>query len=342
MEDASKQGLKTSPKERIRVLFLITKGTSGGAQRYVHDLATHIPREAFEPHVAYGLHGRLVDDLEREGISTHHIPSLSRDTALVADAKSFFEILKCIKKTRPDVVHLNSSKAAALGALAARIARVPRIVFTVHGWPFGEKRNFISRVIIWKISWLTGLLSHAVVCVSEHDLAQTRYMPFLRRKSVRIYNGIAPMEFGTGERVRSSFPPGTHITGTIGELTHNKNQIALIEQARKDPRMYAAIVGEGELRKMLERKVAEYKLNERVRFFGYIPAADALKGFDTFALPSLKEGLPYVLLEARLAGLPIVANRVGGVGEILDAQDMSVFSLETMARSTAELYRQSR
>ena len=64
-----------------------------------------------------------------------------------------------------------------------------------------------------------------------------------------------------------------------------------------------------------------------------------MKGFDAFALPSIKEGLPYVLLEAKAAGLPIVANRVGGVSEILDATDMNNFSLEQMVDKTAALYR---
>ena len=71
---------------------------------------------------------------------------------------------------------------------------------------------------------------------------------------------------------------------------------------------------------------------------GFHWASEVLKGFDVFALPSIKEGLPYVLLEAKLAGLPIVANRVGGVEEILDAQSMEEFSLKRMVEKTVSVY----
>ena len=99
-----------------------------------------------------------------------------------------------------------------------------------------------------------------------------------------------------------------------------------------------AIVGEGELRAALESKIREYRLEDRVKLFGFMPASEALRGFDVFALPSLKEGLPYVLLEAKQAGLPIEANRVGGIPEILDARDMGEFSLERMVQKTVQLY----
>jgi len=89
---------------------------------------------------------------------------------------------------------------------------------------------------------------------------------------------------------------------------------------------------------MLSNKIREYGLQKRVKLFGFLPASETLKGFDEFALPSIKEGLPYVLLEARFAGLPIVANRVGGVGEILDAQDLREFSLDRMIEQTTRLY----
>ena len=126
--------------------------------------------------------------------------------------------------------------------------------------------------------------------------------------------------------------------GTIGELTKNKNQIALIEKARITPDMHVAIVGEGEDRPFLEKKITEYGLQNRVKLFGFMESREVLRGFDVFMLPSLKEGLPYVLLEAKFAGLPIEANHVGGVGEIVNAKDMSEFSLVRMVEKTAVLY----
>lgn len=331
--------MKQATNSRQKVLFLVTKATHGGAQKYVYDLATHLPKADFEPIVGYGTEGRLALDLKAAGIVGKHLPSLGRDIAIISDIKSFFEIVGVIREVRPDVVHLNSSKAAALGALAARILRTPRIIFTVHGWPFEEKRSAAMKKIIWLVSWLTALLSHEIICVSDYDLARAMRMPGVRAKSTRIYNGIdLQMPFGFGTKIRNAFPSGAHITGTIGELTKNKNQQALIEQARNDSSMHVAIVGEGEERKRLEQLVKMYGLEDRVKFFGFIPASEVLRGFDTFALPSEKEGLPYVLLEAKLAGIPVTANRVGGVGEILDT-NVQEFSLVRMMDKTRALYR---
>jgi glycosyltransferase involved in cell wall biosynthesis len=323
-----------------KILYVITKSNWGGAQRYVFDLATHLPTDQFKVVVALGGTGLLAQKLQEAGTMIYHSESLERDISAGKDIKSFFELYRLLKKVRPDVVHLNSSKAGGLGAFAARIAKVPIIIFTAHGWPFWEQRSSAARVLIWCFSWLTALLAHKVIVISDYDLRVARHMPFVGKKAVRIYNGIVPyMELGSGEKVRNAFPPGVKITGTIGELNKNKNQQALIEQARNNPSMYVAIVGEGEERGALEEKIKKCSLGNRVKLFGFIPAHEVLRGFDVFALPSLKEGLPYVLLEAKLAGLPIVANRVGGVGEILDSKKPDEFSLASMLEHTIALYR---
>lgn len=321
-----------------KILYVITKSNWGGAQRYVFELATHLPKEKFEVLVALGGDGLLAQKLREADTLIYQSKYLERDISFGKDIKSFFELYRLFKKERPDVVHLNSSKAGAVGALAARFAGVSQIIFTAHGWPFREKRNFLMQGALWLASWLTALLSTKVICVSDFDLRQARVMPFVGGKALRIYNGIdLHLPLGSGEKIRAAFPPGAKITGTIGELNKNKNQIALIEEAKKNPQMYVAIVGEGELRQWLEAQIQKNGLVERVKLLGFIPAQEALGGFDAFALPSLKEGLPYVLLEAKAAGLPIVANRVGGVGEILD-KDISEFSLERMVKEIAILY----
>lgn len=322
-----------------KILFIITKSNWGGAQRYVYDLATTFPKDQFEVSVAFGAEGLLAKKLQEAKIATFLVTALQRDVSLSSDVKSFLKLLKLFRTEKPDIVHLNSSKAGGVGALAARIAGVPRIIFTVHGWPFWEKRSPLSRVLIYLFSWLTALFSHKVIVVSNYDLSVAKKMPFIGNKVVRIYNGIdLNLPLGSAKAIRDEFPEGVRITGTIGELNKNKNQIALIEEARNNPNMYVVIVGDGENREFLYKKIKEYNLKAQIRLIGFRPASEVLKGFDVFALPSIKEGLPYVLLEARVAGLPIVANRVGGVGEILDAKDMSEFSLEKMVQKTIEVY----
>ncbi len=321
-----------------KILYVVTKANWGGAQRYVFDLATHLP-EGYEPAVAYGQPGLLAQRLKEAGIRTYPLQSLQRDISAWADIKSFFELYRLVLKVNPDVVHLNSSKAGAVGALAAWCAGAKRIVFTAHGWPFNERRGKAARALIWLASWITALLSDKIIAVSDSELLAAKRMPLCGSKAVRIYNGIdLSMQFGSGEAIRAAFPAGARIVGTVGELTRNKNQIELIERARKDTSMRVAIVGEGELRPMLEQKIKEYGLQERVKLFGFMPASEVLRGFDAFALPSLKEGLGYVILEARAAGLPIEASRVGGTPEALE-KDLGEFSLDRMVGQTINTYR---
>ncbi|MDP2665501.1 MAG: glycosyltransferase [bacterium] len=331
-----------------KILFVITKSNWGGAQKYVYDLATHLPKDIFNVKVYFGGTGEpnanfgiLATNLSRKGIPNFYLPDFIRDISFFREWKILFQLIEIFwkeNKEKNTVVHLNSSKAGGIGAVAAWVAGIKNIVFTVHGWPFLEDRPVVVKAFIWLASWFTVLLCHTVICISEYDLRIAKRMPFVGDKAVRIYNGIAPISFGTGAKIRTAFPSGVKVTGTVGELTHNKNQIALIEEAKNNPSMYVAIVGFGEDYTMLDEQIKKYGLQNRVKLFGFVPVEEALKGFDVFTLPSLKEGLPYVLLEAKMAGLPIVANRIGGVGEILDAKDMNEFSLGQMIQKTIALY----
>lgn len=306
-------------QERYTVLFLITKATWGGAQKYVFDLATHLPQDTFEPVVAFGERGKLTNDLAASRIETVELPSLRRDVTLMSDIRSFFEVWRCLRSVRPDVLHLNSSKAAALGALAARMSGVERIIFTAHGWPFKESRSALARAAIYFSSWLTAFLSHAVIVVSREDEMLARRMWFIAHKLHYVPIGIEALDLFPREEAeqslmtygfRKSVSPRAV---TIAELTKNKGlpyaieAVALLKLRGVDLEYF--IVGEGETRAELVKCAREKGVADRIHFLGFVKdAARYLKAFDIFVLPSIKEGMPYVLLEAAEAHLPIITT----------------------------------
>lgn len=330
---------------RQKIIFVITKSNWGGAQRYVYDLATSLSPADFDVSVTMGgtgskngSTGLLEKKLSEKGIRTIFVKSFMRDISLWREFSAFFELISILRHEKPDIVHLNSSKAGGTGALAARLCGVRKIIFTSHGWAFNESRSLFIITLIEVLQWITVFFSHKTICVSRFDADQVKHWPLVTNKITVIHNGVAPMKFGSAKAIRDEFREGAHITGTIGELNRNKNQIALIEQARTDQNMHVVIVGDGENREFLMKKIEEYGLQDRIRLIGFRPASEVLRGFDTFALPSIKEGLPYVLLEAKLARLPIIANRVGGISEILDNKDPEEFTLERMVEKTKGVY----
>src|SRR3989338_3775342 len=344
---------------KTRILYLITKATRGGAQKYVHDLAVHLSRDTFEIAVAYGEHGQLADDLERSGIRTVRVPFLGRETALVSDTRSFFAIRKLFSGMRPDVVHLNSSKAAALGALAARFTGIPNIVLTVHGWPHKEDRNFVWKAFIYLVSWVTALAAHKVITVSISDLRIGKRMLFVGRKTICIPLGrervalLAPQvgfQKMFGALAIPQIREDTLRIVTIAELTHNKGIRWGIDTIREltDRGLDAiyVVAGEGELRDQLTKYASSKGVGDRVFFPGFVPAvASNLAGFDVFMLPSLKEGAPYVLLEAGMAGLPIVATNAIDKEFAAQFENVRLTPLGdplAMADAIVELYRRPR
>jgi glycosyltransferase involved in cell wall biosynthesis len=304
------------PKQKL--IFIITKSDWGGAGRYVYDLATSLAEE-YDVAVALGGEGALKERLSASGIRLIPIASLGRNISTLKDVRAFFELFRILKKERPAVVHLNSSKAGGLGALAAQLAGVNRVVFTVHGWAYNEPVPALSKLFRWTASLATVLLSDKVITVSDFDRTHTP----LGLSATTIHNGIAETAFLPREeaRARLNIPGETRHTviGTVAELHRNKGVDILLNALVQIPEAVLVVVGDGEERRALEAQIKRLRLEERVELKGFVPdAASLLKAFDLFVLASRKEGLPYVLLEAGAAGTPVIASTVGGIPEIVD------------------------
>ncbi len=336
MEDNFKiQMSKTTPltteASKRKILYVITKSVMGGAGRYVLDLAEAFAKD-YDVVVAAGGHGPLIESLHKHGVRTIEITSFQRDINLFKEFHSFFELLSILKQERPDIVHVNSSKAGGTGAFAVRVhnllrRKTPcRVIFTAHGWAFKEDRSFLSKLIIKKLSWLTVAFSHAVITVSEDDKRRASWMPFVQKKLHTIRNGITPPHFASREESSKtldlSHEKGIRI-GTIAELHDNKGLLYALRAMnllKKESQTFSyTIIGEGEERTHLETFVHLQELDDVVHLVGAKPNASTyLEAFDIFLLPSIKEGLPYTILEAGSAGLPVVATSIGGIPEIID------------------------
>ncbi|MBU2460967.1 glycosyltransferase, partial [Patescibacteria group bacterium] len=323
-------------KKKKKILYFITKASWGGAGRHVYDLAINLPQEDFDVVIVLGKDGELKNKLESQHIRVITIHSLQRDISIIREIKTFWQLIKILRQEKPDILHSHSSKAGGLGAFAGRIMRVPKIIFTAHGWAFNEERNFFSRLAIYFFHWLTIIFSHTTIAVSHHTKEQAVIkMPFIKNKIVVVHNGIAPILFKDRNLARDeifanhkpkNIDPHALWIGTISELHKNKGLDYIIRaigqllrtNTEKLPSFIFVIIGSGEEKENLEKLIIKEKLQDIVFLVGYKKNASLLlKAFDIFTLTSRTEAFPYALLEAGLAGLPVIASDVGGIPEIL-------------------------
>lgn len=322
------------------ILYLITQSELGGAQKYVFDLAVNLKNE-FRTVVAFGEQGdggELAQKLKAKNIEYHIIPSLKREISFSDDWKALWQIKKLIKKTKPDIIHLNSSKISILGALAGWLYnskifnRRAKIIYTVHGWVFNEPLPKAARQKYLRLEKFTARFKDKLICVShsDYDIAQKEKIA-PDQKLITIHNGIKPINFLAKDEAKKILQ--THLPayfnlneadlllGSIGNLYKNKGYEYLIEAIRilVDNGLNAktVIIGEGQGRKELENWISQLSLKKNIFLAGRINAAPLLKAFDAYVCSSVKEGLSYTIIEAMSAELPIIATEVGGNSELI-------------------------
>ncbi len=341
-----------SPLLRKKVLFLITKSNWGGAQRYVYDLATTLDTKQFEPVVALGGSGTLVTMLENAGIRTVPLYALENSLKPARAMAALRELNELLKVEKPDVFHVNSSLAGLVGTVAGRLARVPKIIFTAHGWAFNEDRPQIQRLIIKTAHWITVLLSHRTIAVSNALLREMRW-PFAWSR-MKVINpgrtiGVMYAKNEAREKICDFFPrllPLKQDTWLvcIAELHPIKRHTTLIEAmavlVKTFPKLRLICIGEGTEKAVLAEKITQHDLSNNVFLIGSLTeAARFLKGFDLFVLASKSESYGYVLHEAGLAGLPVIATNVGGITDTISHEKNGLLvppnNTEALAQSIA-------
>jgi glycosyltransferase involved in cell wall biosynthesis len=326
------------PVKAQKILYIITKSNFGGAQRYVFELARRAKYDGYEVAVALGGRGVLKEKLEAEGIRVFPLTDAARDIHLTKEFLLLVRLYKTIREFKPQVLHLNSPKIGGLGAVAGRCLSVPHIVYTNHGWPFKEDRPLWQVLLIKFFSWLTVFFNKKVIVLSKTEFALVERWPTARKKLEIIPNGLSSFDTLSREQALTTLlhrgrdstekvlvpEKGTLVIGTISELHKNKGLSYAIEGFRlfvdqnPNKKSIFIIIGEGEERKKLQQQITDAHLEKSIFLVGHIDNARSyLRAFDTFLLSSIKEGLPYVILEAGFASIPVISTSVGGIPEII-------------------------
>ena len=327
---------------RVCLLHLITRlDRSGAAEntlltvtgldpaRYRIVLASGEPSKVrMTPDEARSL-SRWLDAARAAGVELVVIPSLGRRIAPLSDLAALLSIMGLIRRLRPQVVHTHTSKAGALGRLAARLCGVPVVVHTPHGHIFyGYHGRLLSACFVAVERWL-GRMTDALVALTEsgrQDYLERRIAPAARLHA--IPSGIDLSAYGR----QGSAPTltrkalGLHargpVIGVLGQLTPVKGHRYLVEALPeilgKFPSATLLFVGEGPERESLVARAASLGVTNHVRVVGAqfdLPSYIAV--CDVIAQPSLNEEMGRTVLEALIMGKPVIASRVGGLPDLI-------------------------
>ena len=322
---------------KTKLLFIITQSELGGAQRWLFDVATNLDKNRYEIIVAAGNNGPLLSNLERQGIKTAVLKNLVRNVNSLKDLLAVLEIYFLIKKEKPEILQLCSTKAGFVGAIAGRLAGVPKIIYRIGGWSFNDPRPAWQNKIFFWLEKLTAPLKHKIIVNSQHDYDQALKLKICpKEKLFLLYNGIelanSKFEILNSKQIQKSKNKKI-IIGTIANFYPTKGLGYLIEAIRilnlefRVSNLEFHIVGDGQERSLLESLIKKYDLKDSVFLVGQKDNPwDYLEkeGVDIFIIPSVKEGLPYALLEAMANSLPIIATTVGGIPEIIKNEESSL------------------
>jgi len=336
-----------------KVFHIITKLELGGAQKVTLMILERLPRDRYELGLITGPEGILVGWANQiPDLTRFWIPNFVREVRPIQDSITLLKLWRLFRRERPDIVHTHSSKAGILGRLAARLAGVPVIFHTYHGFGFNDfQPRLIKTLYIW-LERINGRVTNQTVIVSYANAKRAEDSGIVRnndwilcRDAISLEQFMQPGPRRTKLR-EWNVPENRVVAGMVACFKRQKSPLDFVEVAarvlKETDRVHFIMAGDGELRPAIEARIRDLGISSHITLLGWQKdMPEVYRNLDVVVLTSLWEGLPCVFSEAMAAGLPIVATQVDGAREaIIDGDNGFLHGphdVEGMAKSVLKL-----
>ena len=342
----------------MRIVHVITRLILGGAQENTllsvdglhHD---HGDEVTLITGPAEGPEGDLFTRAEARGLQVEVMPELVRAIRPRTDLAAYRQLRRSIGRLRPEVVHTHSSKAGIVGRAAAWDERVPAVVHTIHGLPFGPSESSIKNRLYVALERWASRRCHAIVSVCDAMTDQALAAGVGRPEQYStVYSGMDVDAFLSPSRSRAEvradlgLQPDEVAFATVARLFERKGHDDILAAApailAANPKVRFVFIGDGVLRDRLASDAARLGVGHAVQFTGLVPPdaiPSLLNGVDAVVHPSLREGLARVLPQALLVGRPAISYDVDGAYEVVTPETGILLPPRDIAGLTAAILR---
>jgi glycosyltransferase involved in cell wall biosynthesis len=324
----------------MKIFRLIARLNVGGPARHVVWLTKFLQNEEFQSILATGTVPEGEEDMSyfatQNGVEPLFIPEMSRELS-PKDIISLWKVFKQIWREKPQIIHTHTAKAGTIGRIAGLLYRLTfhrvKIVHTFHGHVFHSyygKRKTQVFLLIEKT--LARFATDKIVVISQQQFSEIheQFGVGKREQFEIIPLGIDLSVFENTDEKKNILrneigaKDDEILVGLVGRLTEIKNislflQIAkLYKESSSEVKLKFIIIGDGNVRKNLEREAETLGITDVVMFLGNRNDANIFyAGLDIVALTSLNEGTPLSLIEAMANKKSVISTEVGGVVDLL-------------------------
>jgi glycosyltransferase involved in cell wall biosynthesis len=320
----------------MRIVHVITRLIIGGAQENTLLTVEGLQRDHSDDVTlitgpAEGPEGDLFERAIRKELKVEVMPELVRAIRPVTDASAYWKLRSAIRRLKPDVVHTHSSKAGILGRAAAWHERVPVVVHTIHGLPFGPFESRLKNRLYVALERWAAWRCHAIVSVCAAMTEQALAAGIGQADQyTTVYSGMDADAFLHPPRPREDVRRELGLAGdevafaTVARLFELKGHDDIISVApailKVKPKVRFVWIGDGILRDRLVADLERLHIRHAFHLTGLVAPdriPELLSGVDAVIHPSLREGLARVLPQALLVGRPVISYDVDGAREVV-------------------------